>query len=223
MRKSHFISIILAVALCLAGCQSKNVDVGQAEQTNETSRQAAEETTAPTESVNAYETLAEGQERDWKIEDVLKNDLEIDGIPISVPCTVGELLDMLGKNYSFDEDGSLYYKGEKTILFIYNSNEDNIENCIVRGFHSKYYLLDKEEEYNTEKGIITFTGFNNSPDYLKFINNYTLPNEMEVEYFDANNETTIGYIDENCYMDCIFRNNDLSSLFIGYLTGGNEN
>lgn len=208
MRKIHFISIILAVALCLAGCNT-----GIAGQENGLSQK---------DNVNAYETLAEGQERDWKIEDVLKNDLEIDGIPISLPCTVGELLDTLGKKYSVDESGNLCYNGEKTIISIYKSSGDIMEERIAKGFYSKYFLKDTNL-YNSEKGILTFVDINDIPKQSEFGNKYTLPNEIDIDNSNARKQVTSRYNDESGYMRCTFRDYVLSGLEIECRIGGNEN
>lgn len=66
------------------------------------------------------DTLAEGKQRDYKIEDILKNDVRIDGIPISIPCTLNELIEELGDDYSVDND-EIYrfiYEGYFGICFI---------------------------------------------------------------------------------------------------------
>ena len=111
--KKNFLAIFAAAAMCLTGCGGNDAPEQITEKEETTSEAASEETTAPEESINVYETLAEGQERNWKIEDVLKNDFEIDGIPVSIPCTVGDLLDTLGKKYSADDRGNLCYDNKK--------------------------------------------------------------------------------------------------------------
>ncbi|MGN1135667.1 MAG: hypothetical protein ACI4SF_05550 [Oscillospiraceae bacterium] len=132
--KKRLLSLLatFAVVLSLSACKSS--ETTQETQTSETAESTAmvsetaqtAETTAPESSDVIYETLAEGQERDWKIEDVLKNDLEIDGIPISIPCTVEELLETLGDGYSVEDIYSeneekyvampLLYEGKKRKL-----------------------------------------------------------------------------------------------------------
>lgn len=113
----------------MVGCQQNDVSASQ-EQTSavsnntiipklkeeETEPETKSETASETESETAtapqntdinIETLAAGEERDYKIEDILKNDLEIDGIPISIPCTLNELLETLGDDYSVDSEDEL--------------------------------------------------------------------------------------------------------------------
>ena len=106
--KKKIMAIIAAAAMCLTGCGGNDTSEQIPETKETTSEAASEETTAPEESINVNETLAEGQERDWSIEDVLKNDLEIDGIPVSLPCTLKEMLDTLGSEYSVDESDFVY-------------------------------------------------------------------------------------------------------------------
>ncbi|MCH5348877.1 MAG: hypothetical protein J1E40_06100, partial [Oscillospiraceae bacterium] len=101
--KKKFLAIFAAAAICLTGCGG-----------NDTPEQPQETTKVE----NVYETLAEGQERGWKVKDVLKNDLEIDGIPISIPCTIDDFLNALGDEYSIDRSG-LLYNGELTVLRIF--------------------------------------------------------------------------------------------------------
>ena len=223
MRKRFlFIFAAPAVVFCMAGCRSNDVDTGKVEQTSREGKQVTvvEQTNNETAQIIvdedefddedeepaaiedlSYEILAEGQERDWKIEDVLKNDLEIDGIPVSIPCTVEELLNALGDEYNIDEE-VIFYNGEETFLSI-STFPDN-ENIVCGLFFTN--LFD-------EKGILGFRNINDSFD--KFLEKYTLPNETEKE----NTKVKIRYKDEDCYMNCVYRGNCFTTIFIGYSTG----
>lgn len=105
MLRKKFLALLAAVALACGavGCKAESEQMTPQTYASATSAETEETTTAPQNADIGIETLAEGEERDWKIEDVMKNDLEIDGISISIPCTVGELLDTLGKNFAFAE------------------------------------------------------------------------------------------------------------------------
>ena len=205
--KKKIMAIIAAAAMCLTGCGGNDTPE-QIPETEETTTEAAsEETTAPEESINLYETLAEGQERDWNIEDVLKNDLEIDGIPVSIPCTIDELLSTLGDEYNIVDNHSLLYNNEDTMLSI--SVFPN-ENNTVCGF----LFVNLPSLY--DKGVLEFTNLDST--YDSFINVYTNPNELTIN----KNMVTMAYSNEICYFDCIFVNDAYSSIHIGYKIGGNE-
>lgn len=219
MRKRFlFIFAALAVVYCMAGCRSNDVDTGNVEQTSREGKQVTvveqtsketlqiiidedeyEEATSMDDIV--YEILAEGQERDWKIEDVLKNDLEIDGIPVSIPCTVEELLNALGDEYSIDEE-VIFYNGEETFLSIITFPDD--ENIVCGLFFTNMF---------DEKGVLGFKNINDSLD--KFLGKYTLPSEVEMD----ETKVKIRYKDEDCYMNCVYRDNCFTNILIGYSTG----
>lgn len=115
LRKKCFAVLAAGALVCgLVGCQRNDVPTVQ-EQTSAVSNNTiipkvaeeetgaetkSETTTAPQNTEINIETLAEGEERDWSVEDVLKNDLLVDGISISIPCTLSELLEILGDDYS---------------------------------------------------------------------------------------------------------------------------
>lgn len=121
MRKIFAVLAAVCLGFGTVGCQKNDVSTGQ-EQTSavsnntiipkvkdeETEPETKSETTTALQNAEInIETLAAGEERDWSIEDVLKNALEIDGIPISIPCTLNELLEALGDDYSVESEDEL--------------------------------------------------------------------------------------------------------------------
>ena len=224
---------ILAVlaAACLVfgmvGCQQNNdVSTGQ-EQTSavsnntilpkvkeeETEAETESETTsAPQEAELNIETLAEGEERDYNIEDILKNDLEIDGIPISIPCTLNELLETLGDDYSVDEEEikgyfdieytvktkyfignhlmvSLYYKGDNTYGYMYaiaDPQKLDFDTVNVIGYST-----------GVEIGVLNLTGLTNDDTMDKYFEKYGKPNEAYGgdKYIFLTYEDEVGYFE----------------------------
>lgn len=193
--KKRLLSLLAAVAITLSLSACKSSETAQETQTSQTVESAvtvsetiqAAETTAPENDEVIYETLAEGQERDWKIEDVLKNDLEIDGIPISIPCTVEELLDTLGDGYSINkselDDGvianvtSAYYTGEYNSLILYNNNKSTLNSIMI--------VCDGNDNLNVigffsgiDKGVITLKGLPLNSPVSQCIDKYGYPDQI---------------------------------------------
>ena len=85
MKKVHFISIILAVALCLAGCQSKNVDIMAAEQTSSEVQQTGSnaEVADETDTITQTEFVTEPSAKTSEAETVEKLDLEYPDDPLT--------------------------------------------------------------------------------------------------------------------------------------------
>lgn len=203
-----FLAVLAAACLVLGmvGCQQNDVSTGQ-EQTSEVSSNTiilnvkdeeteseteSEITTAPQNAEINIETLAEGEERDYNIEDILKNDLEIDGIPISIPCTLNELLETLGDDYSVDEEEikgdfdveetvktkyftgnyltvSLYYKGDNTYGYMYaiaNPQKLDFDTVNVIGYST-----------GVEIGVLNLTGLTNDDSMDKYFEKYGKPTE----------------------------------------------
>lgn len=218
--------------MCLTGCGGNDTPE-QIPETNETTTEAAseettpeavsEETTAPEESINVYETLAEGQERDWKIEDVLKNDLEIDGIPISIPCTKNELKDMLGDGYSFVRHNQLGYKGDVTLLMISTFSDDDNTVCgfaimNTLNYVDPIYYMVEGPDLNFEKGVLWFKSTDNT--YQSVISNYPDPNEIKIE--ENGDRLRLRYSDESCFMDLVLHDDVIYGGTIGYITEETE-
>ena len=220
--KNKLLSLLAATAVIvsLTACQSGEMgqDIQSSEAVSSTTISEAEqttaETTAPDNAEVIYETLAEGQERDWKIEDVLKNDLEIDGIPISLPCTVEELLNTLGDGYSVNDSATICYNDKETVSSLLLGDTDNI----VHGVYFKYFMIDQESLFS-DKGVLFFSNISNQYRYSEFLSQYTFPNEITID----DDKTDVWYIDELCYITFSFRKNELTSVLIGFKTGGNEN
>lgn len=228
MFTKKLLAFLAAVALACGavGCKAESEQMTPQTYAAATSAETEETTAAPQNADIGIVTLAEGEERDWKIEDVMKNDLEIDGISISIPCTVGELLDTLGKNYSFDKDelleerdskfrhAYLYYKGEKTdtsinVFYKKNTEYKDFEICKVGD-------LGIDDTSN-----LTFKGLNGK--YNKFIKKYPNPDESEIKKTGERKFSVLRYYDGDYYLDCCFHDDVLDMFFIGLKTGGNEN
>ena len=211
MLKKKFLALLAAVALACGavGCKAESEQMTPQTYAAATSAETEETTTAPQNADIGIVTLAEGEERDWKIEDVMKNDLEIDGISISIPCTVGELLDTLGKNYSFDKDelleerdskfrnSYLYYKGEKTdtsidVLYEKDTEYKDLEICTVGCLG------------HDDNAVLTFKGLNGK--YNKFIKKYPNPDKLEIKKTGQRKFTSVMYDGGDYYFTCCFHN-----------------
>ena len=244
MRKKRLLSLLAAVCLTLSmvGCkQNDDVSTGQEqtsavsnstilpkvkeEETESESEIESETTTAPQNAEINIETLAEGEERDYNIEDILKNDLEIDGIPISIPCTLNELLETLGDDYSVDKseiendfDGEattkseyftgeylsiyLYYKGEKTycrLKTIADPKKIDYDTINIIGFYSGWH-----------NGIVNLSDLHIGDNIDKCIEKYGNPNEA---YAD-DGTIYLTYINKNCIMEFNISDNALERIFM---------
>lgn len=241
MRKKRFLSLFAAVCLTLSivGCkQNDDVSTGQ-EQTSavsnstilpkvkeeETETETESETTTASQNAEInIETLAEGEERDYNIEDILKNDLEIDGIPISIPCTLNELLETLGDDYSVKEsdikdsfDGeantkskyftgdyvsiSLYYKGENTYGFLRAiADPENIDFDTINiiGFRSGLH-----------NGMVNLYDLHIGDNIKKCFEQYGKPNDV----YD-NGSIYLTYKNSDCIMEFKIDKNVIEKIFI---------
>ena len=243
---------ILAVlaAACLVfgmvGCQQNNdVSTGE-EQTSavsnntilpkvkeeETEAETESETTsAPQEAELDIETLAEGEERDYSIEDILKNDLEIDGIPISIPCTLNELLETLGDDYSVDEDEIKDdFDGEATTKSKYFTGEYLHIHLYYKGKNTYCYLRAIADSEKIDYDTINIIGFYSGRRYCvvnlsdlhvgdnidKCIEKYGNPNEV---YVHDDGTILLTYINSNCLMEFRIVDNAIKKIYlIGYET-----
>lgn len=217
MKKIFAVLMVVCLVFGMVGCQQNDVSASQ-EQTSavsnntiipklkgeETEPETKSETASETESETAtapqntdinIETLAAGEERDYKIEDILKNDLEIDGIPISIPCTLNELLETLGDDYSVDSEDelksifsgitnvrsekfegeyfgvSLNYKEEGTcgrIQTIADPSELDYDSANVIGYFAGLY-----------KGVSSLSGFSKGDKIENFFEKYGKPSEID--------------------------------------------
>lgn len=106
MNKS-FSMLLSAVLLCgLTGCNSDT-------------EQAVMGT-----SGTAAEVVSETEISEISFEEFLKNDVRIDGIPVSIPCTLSELIEALGEDYGIDEEEvNGYFYGEETAKTKYFTGE----------------------------------------------------------------------------------------------------
>lgn len=228
MLRKKFLALLAAVALACGavGCKAESEQMTPQTYAAATSAETEETTTAPQNADIGIVTLAEGEERDWKIEDVMKNDLEIDGISISIPCTVGELLDTLGKNYSVDKDDLLkkstgkyrssfiFYKGEKTdtiinVIYEKSTNFKDFKICQI-GFLGY-----------SDNAVLTLKGLDGN--YNKFLKKYPNPDDLMVEEKGQRTHARITYFDGDYCFSCTFHNDVLGMFDIGLMTGGDEN
>lgn len=228
--KNRFFSLFAAAAVVLSLSACKPSETAQETQTSEESAVTVSETvqttetTAPENAEVVYETLAEGQERDWKIEDVLKNDLEIDGIPISLPCTVEELLNTLGEGYSVNEE-KLVYEGEYVTSSKYYTGEYNCIRLFYNG-ESKLLLdtIAETENVNIQTAyvigffpigeMITIDKLSDMFNVDSCIKKYGLANEVSVE----NNKTQLLYYDDVGMLSFVFKNDRLTKTYAFYMT-----
>ena len=227
--------LVVLAAACLVfgivGCQQNDdVSSGQ-EQTSavsnntilpkvkeeETEAETELETTSdPQEAELNIETLADGEERDYNIEDILKNDLEIDGISITIPCTLNELLKTLGDDYKVKKndikdsvDGNVNRKfkdftGEFIVIDLYCNGDDTLST--IQALIANPQKID----YDTINVIGYFSGSGRHKGYLslpdltqgdsldKCLKNYGKPNEVDP---GENGRTYLTYSDsQNCFI-----------------------
>ncbi len=220
MRK--FIKRFLAAALVcgMTGCG------GEAEQTDteqtvsetvqtesaETTSEIISETAAAAESF--VETLAEGEKRDWSVEDVLKNDLEIDGIPVSIPCTLNELLEALGDDYSVDEDIiKNVTDGEAFSLFLYYRNEDTygllMGTAIAENVNFDTIIIDAYlSGGHNGNGDTNLSKLSAGDSLEKCLKNYGKPNKVKV----SEKFTYLTYEDDVCFIQIDVRNDNKDTI-----------
>ncbi len=222
MKKILAVFAAVCLTLSMVGCQQNDVSTGQ-EQTSavinntiipkvEEEKTEAETTTAQQNADINIETLAEGEERDYDIEDILKNDLEIDSIPITIPCTLNELLDTLGDDYSVDEEEikddfnieetvktkyftgnylsvSLYYKGDNTYGYMFaiaDPQELNFDTVNIIGYST-----------GVEIGVLNLTSLTGDDTIDKYIERYGKPNEA----YGGDKYVFLTYQDEDVYLE----------------------
>ena len=214
--KKRLISLFAAFAVVLSLSACKPSETVQETQTSEESAVTVSETTQTTETTApentevVYETLAEGQERDWKIEDVLKNDLEIDGIPISIPCTVEELLDTLGEGYSIDETEvdlsennivtSTYFTGKYSSCILYNNDQSTLNSIMI--------VRDSSDNLNVigffsgiDKGVVTLKDIPLNSQVSQCTDKYGYPNKI----IETNGKKYFMYENDEFYFRLCFK------------------
>lgn len=174
MLMKKFLAFLAAVALACGavGCKAESEPMTPQTYAAATSAATEETTTAPQNADIGIETLAEGEERDYKIEDILKNDLEIDGIPISLPCTLNELLETLGDDYSVN-------KSDIKDSFKRAKDKDNITK-------SKYF---------TGKFVTVFLDYKNADEEYICSQLVTIIDSSKIDFDSIN---VIGYMEVNC-------------------------
>ena len=250
MKKKRLLSLLAAVALVcgLVGCQA-DTDTGQADVSTGQEQISVEnstiipkvkddETKVETTSVpqNAeinIETLAEGEERDYKIEDILKNDLEIDGIPISIPCTLNELLETLGDDYSvkksdikdsFDGEANIkskYFTGDSIVVDLYYNDENSYGSIHALATNTK------KADYDTinvigymggsgrHNGYLSLSNLNKGDSLDKCIESYGSPNGVD---FGINERIYLDYKDDDCFISITIKDNVVIDMWAQFKT-----
>ncbi|MCM1381900.1 MAG: hypothetical protein NC085_10990 [Muribaculaceae bacterium] len=239
LKKFFAAAAAVCMLFCVTGCTQNDVSTGQEETTTtagtilpkvkeeETESETVSETTSAPQNVEInIETLAEGEERDYKIEDILKNNLEIDGIPVSIPCTLNELLEALGDDYSVDEEGmkddingevnieSKYFTGTNIITHLYFKGEDT-------GI-TLHMIADPEKiDFDTinvircqisimETSVQGVGGLSTGDSVDKYLDKYGNPNEISVRrYF-----TSLIYRDNDGFIIVDVDNDEKDIIFL---------
>lgn len=221
--------LLAAALVCgMTGCGGEAEQTDTVQTVSETVQTESTETTSEIISETAaadaelfVETLAEGENRDRSIEDVLKNDLEIDGIPVSIPCTLNELLETLGEDYSVDEDEikdnidgeflslSLYYRNENTyglLMGTVNPENVNFDNINIDAY------LNGGHDGN---GSINLSELFIGDSLEKCLEIYGKPNKVKVD----EKTTYLTYKDNGSFIQINVKDNIIDSIsMIGFET-----
>lgn len=151
----------------------------------------------------------------------VQNDLEVDGMPISIPCTKDEFLKALGKRYSFDEFNNLCYDKKRTMLYVRTDYYDENKIRCVDFFYDDYsrrtgsYIMSE-----VEKGVLTLRSVKGDIPYSMedVLEVYTMPNTIWLEekmqrllFYDGEDEAKSAYI-----MQCAFSERGCESVIINY-------
>ena len=141
-----------------------------------------------------------GEPRNYKIEDILKNDVKIDGIPVSIPCTLNDLLEALGDDYSVDNDEiyrfiyegnslfSLYYKNENTygkLMASVDSENADFDTIIIESYMS-----------GRDNGIISLSDLSSGDSLDKCLEKYGEPSNT----YNDGEITYLTYEEGNCFI-----------------------
>lgn len=240
MKKCLAFLAAVALACGAVGCKADTgAEQTVLEMTAETTAENTEQTTSPQNANIGIETLAEGEERDYKIEDILKNNLEIDGIPISLPCTLNELLETLGDDYSVKKSDIKHtiegivdskfkdFTGEFAIAGLYYNGKDT--------YCSAHILIanPKKIDYDTIKVVGYFSGSGREVANLslldltrgdsldKCIINYGNPDEVNL---GKNGKVYLSYYDydendkRNCWLQITVKNNIIDNIWAEFET-----
>ena len=151
----------------------------------------------------------------------VQNDLEVDGMPISIPCTKDEFLKALGKRYSFDEFNNLCYDKKRTMLYVRTDYYDENKIRCVDFFYDDYSRkIDSYIMSEVEKGVLTLRSVKGDIPYSMedVLEVYTMPNttwsEEEMQrllLYDGEDEAKSAYI-----MQCAFSERGCESVIINY-------
>jgi hypothetical protein len=144
------------------------------------------------------------------VEEIVKNDLEIDGVHVTLPCTISELLEGLGSEYRFDDVNRLLYNDELTPLWIV-SEYNNEEMIKTIGCTCTY---NSDIKYDSEKGILTLNSVDGNQPYSieEITESYNhLPNivtkcgdnkeDTRIQYYAGNDIATRNYVIQCTFTD----------------------
>lgn len=244
LKKFFAAAAAVCMLFCVTGCTQNDVSTGQEETSAETagtilpkvkeeeteSETVSETTSAPQNVEINIETLAEGEERDYSIEDILKNDLEIDGIPVSIPCTLSELLDILGDDYSVDKSEiendfegtadtkSKYFTGECLCIRLYYKEKDTycLLNAIANPEKIDYDTINIIGFFSGIRyGVVNLSDLHIGDNYDKCIEKYGNPNEV----YEDDGTIFLTYINSDCLIEFRVVDNAIKKIYItGYKT-----
>ena len=203
MKKVHFISIILAAALCLAGCYS-DIDKELVEQ----SSSEIQQTTADTEQIKEETTDHDIDE--WSFEKVCSL-VEIDGTPLKFPCTLEEFSNISNNIITEKSDGlgfyDIYYNdinvgllglnkdtGISRALLLYYYDDESEES--IDGMTFAGYSAEQETEINN----LLDKNFNISYDRSDFSVEYFYRKLYEFEQGNQKMEFAIVFNDSKLYL-----------------------
>lgn len=146
------------------------------------------------------DSLEASKQRDYKVEDILKNDIKIDGIPISIPCTLNELLEALGDDYSVDNDEIYRFIYEGNSLFALNYKNENTYGYLMAAVDSENANFDSiiVESYMSGRnnGIISLSNLSSGDSLAECLEKYGEPDNIYVE----EEITYLTYEEGNCFI-----------------------
>ncbi|MCM1089865.1 MAG: hypothetical protein NC092_06390 [Butyrivibrio sp.] len=153
----------------------------------------------------------------------VQNDLEVDGAPISIPCTKNEFLKALGKKYSFDEYNDLYYDKKRTMLYVTTDyyDEDKIR-CVGFRYDDHSRRTGSYITSEIEKGVLTLRSVKGDIPYSMedVLEAYTMPNidisgsETKLQrllFYDGEDHEKSAYT-----MQCVFSERGCESIIINF-------
>ncbi len=156
------------------------------------------------------------------LEYAVKNDIKIDGVPVTIPCRRDELLASLGDKYSFDDVDNLMYEDKETMIWVVSdyNDEDMIKSI---GFRYDDYNNDGIIVSEINKGVLEFASLGADQPYSldEMLSVYAVPYQR-TEIGENNNSTRIQFysgedIDGSEYvLQCVFTDNNMLTAICTY-------